>query len=75
MELLTRFMLGLIGILTLIVVRSLVRAVLDPLRDQPGPVLARFSRLWYLRALLEGHFEKTNLDLHRKFGTVTISLL
>lgn len=42
--------------------------LLDPLRKVPGPFWARFSRLWYLGRILEGRFEKVNIDLHRKYG-------
>lgn len=41
----------------------------DPLRKIPGPFIARFTRLWELRRVLEGHFERTNLELHGKYGT------
>lgn len=34
----------------------------------PGPFFARFTRLWYLRALIRGDFELVNIDLHRKYG-------
>ena len=46
------------------------RASTDPLRDLPGPFLARYTRLWYLRAILKGDWEKTNIALHRKHGPV-----
>ncbi|KAK7892722.1 hypothetical protein LTR67_006959 [Exophiala xenobiotica] len=42
----------------------------DPLRDVPGPLLARFTRLWYLREVARGHFEKTNIALHKKYGPI-----
>jgi hypothetical protein len=42
----------------------------DPLRDVPGPLLARFTRLWYLREVATGHFEKTNIALHKKYGPI-----
>jgi hypothetical protein len=45
-----------------------VRALLHPLRDVPGPVLARFTRLWYLRAVNKGNFEMKNIELHRTHG-------
>lgn len=35
----------------------------------PGPFVARFSNIWYARKMLQGHFEKENVDLHRKHGT------
>lgn len=39
-----------------------------PLRRVPGPFLASFSRLWKLQKTLRGDFERTNIDLHRKYG-------
>ncbi|KAK5230816.1 hypothetical protein LTR47_007371 [Exophiala xenobiotica] len=42
----------------------------DPLRDVPGPLLARFTRLWYLREVAKGQFEKTNIALHKKYGPI-----
>jgi hypothetical protein len=46
----------------------LLLAASGPLRSVPGPLLARFTRLWYLRAVSKGDFEKTNIELHRKHG-------
>ncbi|KXS97489.1 hypothetical protein AC578_9065 [Pseudocercospora eumusae] len=39
-------------------------------RKIPGPLAARFTSLWYTRALLHGDFEKVNLQLHKKYGPV-----
>lgn len=61
--------LGTIGVLSLLVVlRSLFRATLTPLRSLPGPFLARFSRLWYLGRVWRGDFHKENVALHRQYG-------
>jgi hypothetical protein len=46
----------------------------DPLRSVPGPFLARFTRLWYLRKVWRGDFEKTNIALHKKYGSVAQGL-
>ena len=43
-------------------------AAKDPLRDVPGPLLARFTRLWFLKAILNRDFEKTHIALHKKHG-------
>ncbi|EXJ72455.1 uncharacterized protein A1O5_04959 [Cladophialophora psammophila CBS 110553] len=40
------------------------------LPSAPGPLLARFSRFWYLRALIRGDFEQINIELHRKYGKI-----
>jgi len=42
--------------------------VTDPLRDVPGPLLARFTRLWEMHQLRKGRFEQVNIDLHRRYG-------
>lgn len=52
----------------LIPIYKLIRALADPLRTVPGPTVARFTRLWKLRAFYRGDFEKTNIALHRKYG-------
>ena len=40
----------------------------NPLTNVPGPWLARYSRLWLLKAILSRKFEKVNVDLHRRHG-------
>lgn len=47
---------------------SAVRVLLSPSRDVPGPFLARFTRLWYLREIHRGKFHETNIELHKKHG-------
>jgi hypothetical protein len=44
--------------------------VRDPLRDVPGPLLARFTRLWYFIEIYNGSFEITNVELHKKYGSI-----
>ncbi len=39
-----------------------------PLRSVPGPFLASFTRLWKLQKTLRGDFERTNIDLHNRYG-------
>lgn len=48
----------------------LIKSILDPLRLVPGPLLARYTRLWYLYKIYQGDFEKTNIELHKRFGPV-----
>ncbi len=48
----------------------IVTFILDPLRDIPGPFLARFTRLWYLIEIYKGDFEHTNITLHKKYGLI-----
>ena len=53
---------------TLFLVKWTFDLVTDPLKDVPGPFLARFTKLWLLRQYVKGDFEKTNVELHEKFG-------
>jgi hypothetical protein len=48
----------------------LIRFILDPLRDIPGPFLARFTRLWYFNEIYKGSFEQTNIELHKRYGPI-----
>jgi hypothetical protein len=48
---------------------QLLKLLFSPLRGVPGPFWARFSRLWYLHKVYNGDFEKTNIQLHEKYGT------
>jgi hypothetical protein len=56
---------AIVAIFSLVVI---TKALLHPLRDVPGPFWARFTRLWYLRAVSMGDFEMKNIDLHRSYG-------
>ncbi|KAL2837823.1 cytochrome P450 [Aspergillus pseudodeflectus] len=47
-----------------------IKALLHPLRNVPGPFWGRFTRLWYLRAVTKGDFEKQNINLHRTHGSI-----
>jgi hypothetical protein len=48
--------------------RLTYRLFLSPLSKIPGPPLAAVSRFWRLKEAYCGHVEKTELELHRKFG-------
>ena len=48
----------------------LLQFTLDPLRDIPGPLLARFTRLWYFIEIYKGSFELTEIELHKKYGPI-----
>lgn len=41
----------------------------SPLRDFPGPVLARLTNLWRFLDVFHGRPDKTQLELHRKYGS------
>ncbi len=59
----------LIGILlSALSLYKVITVLRDPLRTVPGPFFARFTRLWYLRKVWRGDFEKTNIALHKKYG-------
>ncbi|TGO13465.1 hypothetical protein BTUL_0069g00320 [Botrytis tulipae] len=45
-------------------------AIIDPLRHIPGPFLARFTRAWYFWKIYEGNFERTNKQLHNRYGPI-----
>jgi len=47
-----------------------VNYLLDPLRNIPGPFLARFTRLWYFLEIYKGGFELTDVKLHKKYGPI-----
>ncbi|KAH7082639.1 cytochrome P450 [Paraphoma chrysanthemicola] len=47
-----------------------IPAIVSPLRSIPGPFLARFTRLWYLRRTRLGQFHEDNIVLHRKYGPI-----
>ena len=57
-------------VLLLLVLRPVFRFVVSPLRSVPGPLWARFSNLYYFRAVQKGSFHLENLTLHRQYGAV-----
>jgi len=61
-----------IGVVALLLLFHLIHSVYScltsPLRSIPGPFLARFTKLWYLWRVYNGHFEQENITLHRKYG-------
>ena len=42
----------------------------DPLRSVPGPLLARFTRLWEANRGRQGHIELDTIRLHKQYGPV-----
>jgi hypothetical protein len=55
---------------SLLITYHALQYVRDPLRDVPGPLIARFTRLWYLLEIYRGHYEQTNIKLHNKYGPI-----
>lgn len=47
-----------------------LKTFFSPLRNVPGPALARFTDLWYLWRVRKGGFEWDNIELHRKHGEI-----
>ena len=41
----------------------------SPIKNIPGPVLAKFTNLWRLFNVWGGKAEATQLDLHRQYGS------
>jgi cytochrome P450 len=52
------------------IVAFLFRALTSPLRSVPGPFLARFGRVYYFVRVALGHWEREDIDLHRRYGSV-----
>ena len=55
-------------VLLLRVLYSIFLAAISPNRHIPGPLLARFTRLWYFQSVYKGTAEKDNYALHRKYA-------
>jgi hypothetical protein len=55
----------------LVLARYIIRALASPLRDIPGPPLARFTRLWELYNNYQGHLEHVMIALHKSHGIVS----
>jgi hypothetical protein len=57
-----------LAVVSILFLRTLLRAFVTPLRNVPGPFLAKFSRFWKLREYYRGGFERTNIELHQRHG-------
>ncbi|KAL5617804.1 hypothetical protein FOVSG1_000026 [Fusarium oxysporum f. sp. vasinfectum] len=42
----------------------------SPLKNIPGPIVARLTDLGYVNRIRKGHFERDNIALHRKYGSI-----
>lgn len=56
-----------------LVISKIYRVLSSPLRTIPGPFFARWTRLWELNKVCQGKFEKTNIELHQRYGTLATS--
>jgi len=59
-----------ITILSLIVLRFLIRRYFSPLRKFPGPFVASGTRLWAAYSTFRGHTEQDYIDLHKRYGPI-----
>jgi cytochrome P450 len=57
----------LIGVLAWIL-KVLYDEFTSPLRQIPGPPLARFTRLWYLWTIWKGDAHHVNIELHKRYA-------
>ncbi|KAK5659587.1 hypothetical protein OQA88_789 [Cercophora sp. LCS_1] len=62
--------LSLVGTLLAFVVYLIGSYVNSPLRQYPGPFLAKFTNLWRLYHVSRGSFHLLLVDLHKKYGPV-----
>lgn len=59
---------GVIVFLAFVVLRYVYQTLTSPLRRVPGPLLARFTRLWELQAIRKHENAALNIALHEKYG-------
>lgn len=57
-----------LAVLIAFLLRIALRAFATPLRNVPGPFLAKFSRFWKVCEYYRGSFEKRNIELHQRHG-------
>lgn len=55
-------------LLGLFIFHLLLKYLRDQARNVPGPLAARFTRLWYFRQLYAAKFHETNVALHQQHG-------
>ncbi|KAF7593917.1 hypothetical protein BBP40_010619, partial [Aspergillus hancockii] len=53
-----------------VLARRMYIAFCGPLKDIPGPIWAKFTRLWEVHALIPGDFERKLVVLHRRYGPI-----
>ncbi|KAF2171543.1 hypothetical protein M409DRAFT_63770 [Zasmidium cellare ATCC 36951] len=52
------------------IVRIFYALFISPHKDIPGPLLARFTRLWELRQMIRGDSHETIVNLHKQHGPI-----
>src|SRR5690242_3356266 len=63
---------GIVAVFAFAVVRYLYQTLTSPLRNVPGPFLARFTRLWELQAIRKHDNPTLNIALHERYGKSTL---
>jgi hypothetical protein len=58
------------GLVTARLLLSIYLDLTSPLKAVRGPFWARFTRLWYLFRVSQRHFERENIELHQKYGSI-----
>ncbi len=53
-----------------LLLHTLYKAYATPLRHIPGPWIAKFTRLWLLKAINSREYQSINVELHKKYGPV-----
>lgn len=48
----------------------LYEVYLSPLANIPGPILARFTNLWWLRVVLRRNVHLETIELHKRYGSL-----
>ncbi|KAF3000205.1 hypothetical protein E8E13_006940 [Curvularia kusanoi] len=59
---------GAIALITFGLVKYVYQTLNSPLRNVPGPMLARFTRLWELQSIRNQDNPTFNIALHEKYG-------
>jgi hypothetical protein len=67
------YLYGLAALLVFGAIRYVFQTLTSPLRSVPGPILARFTRLWEIQAVRKHDSPAFNIALHEKYGKVTSS--
>lgn len=56
------------ALLALGILYTIITALCSPLRRIPGPLIARFTKLWYFVHVGNGNFQHENISLHKAYG-------
>lgn len=59
---------GIVAVVAFAVFKYIYQTLTSPLRNVPGPFLARFTRLWEIQAIRKHENAALNIALHEKYG-------